>query len=55
MKTQIKVQKIKDPNTTIEINSPAHRIEEIKREIATNFSAPETAKAEVLEMFNNDE
>lgn len=54
MTTKLKVSEIKDPNTNVEINSPNHRIEEIKAELKTCFNKaePQTCQAEVLEMWD---
>jgi len=49
METKIKIKPIADVDTDVEINSPEHRIEEIKRELQEPLE--EESKAEVLEMF----
>jgi hypothetical protein len=55
MKTTIKVQTIEDPKTKVPINSPMHRIEEIKKGIKNCLATKnlDVCKAEVLEMWND--
>lgn len=53
MKTKLKVKEIKDNQIKVCVNSPSHRIDEIKREIQSCFMVEEfsPSKAEVLEMW----
>lgn len=55
MKTKIKVKKIEDSQTNVCVNSPNHRIEEIKQEIQDCFVADELSlnQAEVFEMWES--
>lgn len=55
MKTKIEVKKIEDKQINVSVNSPTHRIEEIKREIQDCFAVDELelSKAEVLEMWES--
>ncbi len=56
MKTKVKIKKIPTAKTNVPINSPAHRIWEIKKEIADDFITPleEDLKVEVFEMWEED-
>lgn len=53
MKTKVKIKKIVDNDTNVIINSPEHRIWEIKREILEDTPDEESLKVEVFEMWNN--
>jgi hypothetical protein len=55
MKTKIKVTKITDKDTKVSINSPVHRIEEIKKEISECFMSHDFAacETEVFEMWED--
>ncbi len=55
MKTKIKVKKIEDNQIDVCVNSPTHRIEEIKQEIQDCFAIDELElnRAEVLEMWES--
>lgn len=48
---KIKIHKIEDQNTKVPINSDAHRIEEIKNEIADCSPDAEICKVEVVDMW----
>lgn len=55
MKTKIKVKGIKDNDTEVEINSPLHRIEEIKKEIGDfYYEEISNCKTQVLEMWHDE-
>jgi hypothetical protein len=53
MKTKIKVKEIEDKQINVCVNSPSHRIEEIKQELQDCFETDELSysKAEVIEMW----
>jgi len=57
MKTNIKVKEIADPNTEVCVNSPEHKIEEIKEEIRGCFACNECNKCqtEVIDMWKEDD
>jgi len=49
---KVKIQKINDPDTTVEINSPAHRIDQIKSEIL-RCGTKELCEVPVYDMWND--
>ncbi|MDO8444222.1 MAG: hypothetical protein Q7S80_01805 [bacterium] len=53
MKTKVKIKKIEDKDTQVVINSPEHRIWEIKKEITEDLPEEKTVKVEVFEMWEN--
>lgn len=55
MKTKIKVKKIPDTKTKVPINSPEHRIWEIKREFAEDvISENGSFSVDVFEMWEEE-
>ena len=54
METKVKIKKIEDTVSNVPINSPEHRIEEIKREIIEGSDDEDTMKVEVFEMWSSD-
>ena len=50
MKLEIKTQNTK--NKQIPINSPAHKIEQIKSELVSCTTSPELCEAEVVDMWD---
>lgn len=55
MKTKVKIKKIEDKDTEVVINSPEHRIWEIKKQIAEDSYDGESVKVEVFEMWSEEE
>jgi len=55
MKTKIKIKKIPTATINVPINSPEHRIWEIKRELAEDIvSSNEGVSVNVFEMWSED-
>ena len=49
---KLKIQKSNEKNKEIPINSPAHKIEQIKSELVSCSTSPELCEAEVVDMWD---